>query len=142
MTFILTASKWVREDDEADDVHKKSYSPRSENTGGILTFKVDDEDLKGTLPASEQNDTVLPKRFTAEQKGKAILIPSDDKAQVPHRPSKQPVKVLSSSSQQSSQRSTITKSSVHKPAATCTTEGAHMIDLSNPFSALDDLIET
>ncbi|KAF2550351.1 hypothetical protein F2Q68_00036754 [Brassica cretica] len=47
MTFILTASKWVREDDEADDVHKKSYSPRSENTGGILTFKVDDEDLKG-----------------------------------------------------------------------------------------------
>ena len=96
----------------------------------------------GTLPASEQNDTVLPKRFTAEQKGKAILIPSDDKAQVPHRPSKQPVKVLSSSSQQSSQRSTITKSSVHKPAATRTTEGAHMIELSNPFSALDDLIDT
>ncbi|KAH0875717.1 hypothetical protein HID58_073079 [Brassica napus] len=64
-------------------------------------------------------------------KGKAILIPSDDKAQVPHRPSKQPVKVLSSSSQQNSQRSTITKSSVHKPAATCTTEGAHMIELSS-----------
>ncbi|CAH8324930.1 unnamed protein product [Eruca vesicaria subsp. sativa] len=50
--LILTASKWAREEDEADNVQKKSYSPGSEHTGGI-TFKVDDEDLKG-------NDCVRP----------------------------------------------------------------------------------
>ncbi|RID59484.1 LOW QUALITY PROTEIN: hypothetical protein BRARA_F02709 [Brassica rapa] len=37
--LILTASKWAREDDETDDVQKKSYSPGSDNTGGV-TFKV------------------------------------------------------------------------------------------------------
>ncbi|CAG7872090.1 unnamed protein product [Brassica rapa] len=36
--LILTASKWAREDDETDDVQKKSYSPESDNTGGV-TFK-------------------------------------------------------------------------------------------------------
>ncbi|KAH0875718.1 hypothetical protein HID58_073080 [Brassica napus] len=111
----------------------------------LEAIQKDMEELKSGMELYRQvskTTRFLPKRFTAEQKGKAILIPSDDKAQVPHRPSKQPVKGLSSSSQQSSQRSTITKSSVHKPAATCTTEGAHMIELSNPFSALDDLIDT
>ncbi|KAL0738585.1 hypothetical protein Bca4012_014795 [Brassica carinata] len=56
--LILPASKWAREDDEADDVQEKSYSPGSDNTGGI-TFKVDDEDLKGNDCVRAQPDNGL-----------------------------------------------------------------------------------
>ncbi|KAF2534991.1 hypothetical protein F2Q68_00018875 [Brassica cretica] len=56
--LILTASKWARDDDEADDVQKKSYSPGGDNTGGI-TFKVDNEDLKGNDCVRAQPDNGL-----------------------------------------------------------------------------------
>uniref|UniRef100_A0A0D3A846 Uncharacterized protein n=1 Tax=Brassica oleracea var. oleracea TaxID=109376 RepID=A0A0D3A846_BRAOL len=109
----------------------------------LLLFTTAPESGGGELVLSmtqPNSNPVLPIRFTAEQK--AILIQSDDEAQVQQKPISVPTKVLLSTSQQSSQRSTIAKSSVHKPAATRTTGGAHMIELSNPFSALDDLIDT
>ncbi|KAL1212604.1 Protein RRC1 [Cardamine amara subsp. amara] len=53
--LILPASKWARDDDEADDEQKRSSSSGSDNTGGI-TFKTDDEDLKGSDFVSAQPD--------------------------------------------------------------------------------------
>ncbi|KAJ0253224.1 Protein RRC1 [Hirschfeldia incana] len=53
--LLLTASKWAKEDDEADDEPKKSYSPGIGNTGGA-TFKADDEDLKGDDRVRAQPD--------------------------------------------------------------------------------------
>ena len=53
--LLLTASKWAKEDDEADDEQNKSYSPGSDNTGGI-TFKADDEDLKSNDRVRAQPD--------------------------------------------------------------------------------------
>lgn len=54
--LVLPASKWAREDDEADDEQKKSYSSGSDNAGGI-TFKADDEDLKGNDCVRAQPDS-------------------------------------------------------------------------------------
>ncbi|CAH2044389.1 unnamed protein product [Thlaspi arvense] len=53
--LILPASKWAREDDEADDEQKKSYSSGSDNTGGT-TFKANEEDLKGNDYVRAQPD--------------------------------------------------------------------------------------
>lgn len=53
--LMLTASKWAKEDDYADDEPKKSYSPGSGNTGGV-TFKADDEDLKSNDRVRTQPD--------------------------------------------------------------------------------------
>lgn len=64
--LILTASKWAREDDETDDVQKKSYSPESDNTGGV-TFKVDDEDLKGSDCVRTQPDNGLDEEQRFDQ---------------------------------------------------------------------------
>ncbi|CDY28394.1 BnaA05g18460D [Brassica napus] len=88
----------------------------------------------GTLHESKQNDTALP-RFTKEQKAKAILTQTYDEAQVQHKP----IKALSINGQQTSQRSETPQTVVHKPAANRTSGGACPMELSNPFSALDQL---
>ena len=88
----------------------------------------------GTSQPSKQNNTVLP-RFTREQKGKAILTQTNDEAQVQHKP----IKALSTNGQQTPQRSATLQTVVHKPAANRTSGGACPIDLSNPFSTLDQL---
>ena len=88
----------------------------------------------GTLHESKQNDTALP-RFTKEQKAKAILTQTYDEAQVQHKP----IKALSINGQQTSQRSETPQTVVHKPAANRTSGRACPMELSNPFSALDQL---
>ncbi|CAN8252242.1 unnamed protein product [Cochlearia groenlandica] len=59
--LILPASKWAREDNEADDGQKKSYSLESDNAGGI-TFK--DEDIKSNdcVPAQPDNGMAVEQR--------------------------------------------------------------------------------
>lgn len=64
--IILPASKWAREDDEADDEQKKSYSSGSDNAGGV-TFKADDEDLKGNDCVRAQPDNGMDKEKRFDQ---------------------------------------------------------------------------
>lgn len=65
--LILPASKWARDDDEADDDgQKRSSSSGSDNIGGI-TFKADDEDLKGNDCVRAQPDSGMDEEQRYDQ---------------------------------------------------------------------------
>ncbi|WZZ01166.1 hypothetical protein YC2023_073494 [Brassica napus] len=61
--LILTASKWAREDDETDDVQKKSYSPGSDNTGG---YKSNERSLSGSNEGNRNQKSIVERKEKPE----------------------------------------------------------------------------